>query len=521
MDTGTAADVTTTPAVPAEESTGARDDVVTARPAPSRRRTSPVGAIVVAVCVLGALLAGTGWALSSPIGSTPDDDFHLTSIWCADNYERPECTRVGVTDTGGPIVRVPALLTAAACYAGNTAISGECQDEVVARGLLDTNRVNSGEYPSGFYRVMHVFASDDLAFSVMTMRLFNVLLAVGLFAALALSGTRATRRIQIYTLSAILIPTGWFLIASVNPSGWAVTGVSVFGFGLHSAFLVRSRARLVVNLVLAGVGALLAMSSRGDAAVYTVIVALAVCLLHWRTLLTRRWLLLVPGLVVAACVFVALSSGQVAGIATPEPQAPRSSPEVVLQLVTGYPLLLSGLFGFGWGLGWLDTYMPALTVCSVMSVVGFLGLSGAARFNVGKVLALGTLIGAIVGIPLLTLYRSRLLIGEGVQPRYLLPLAPILLLVLLTGSRAGHGLRMPRAQAVVMWMLLSAANAAALYTNMWRYVTGTDDPTLWADVEWWWWGGWPNPVLTWVLSSIGFACFAASMIVVSGRREDA
>ena len=518
VDTRTTGDVTTS--VPAEAFTEARDDVVTVRPDPRRRRTSPVGAIVVAVCVLGALLAGTGWALSSPIGSSPDDDYHLTSIWCADNYESAHCTRVGVTETGGPIVRVPALLTAAACYAGNSAISGECQEEVVAKGELDTNRVNTGEYPGGFYRVMHVFAGDDIGFSVMAMRLFNLLLAVGLFAALALSGTRATRRIQIYTLTAILIPTGWFLIASVNPSGWAVTGVSVFGFALHSAFLVQGRARLVTNLVLAGVGALLAMSARGDAAIYTIIVAGAVCLLHWRTLLSRRRLLLVPAVVVAGCVFVALSSGQVAGIASPEPPADRSAAEVVIQLVTGFPLLLSGLFGFGWGLGWLDTYMPALTVCSVMSVVGFLGLSGFARVNVGKVLAVGSLGGAIVAIPLLTLYRSRLFVGEGVQPRYLLPLAPILLLLLLTGRRAGDGFRMSRGQAVVMWVLLSAANAAGLYTNMMRYVMGTDDPTLWADVEWWW-GGWPNPVLTWVLSSIGFACFAASMIVVSGRREDA
>lgn len=476
------------------------------------------GGLVVAVCVLGALLAGTGWALSSPVGSSPDDDYHLTSIWCAGSYEQPSCQRVGTSAKGGPVVRVPALLTAAACYAGNAEVSGECQEEVIARGEVNTHRVNTTDYPGGFYRVMHMFAGDDIPASVISMRLFNVLLAVGLLAALALSGTRTTRRIQLYTLGSVMIPTGWFFIASVNPSGWAITGVTVFGFGLHSAFLIRDRVRLVTNLILAGVGAGMAMSARGDAAIYTIIAALGVCLLHWRTLANRRVLLLVPAAVVAACVFVATSSGQVAGIASPQPATTRSGVEVLVEFAVNFPMLIGGFFGYGWGLGWLDTGMPAMTVCSVMGIVGFLGLSGAARLNVGKALAVLALGGALVTIPLLTLYRARLFVGETLQPRYLLPLAPVLLLILLTGRRAWHGLCLSRRQAAMIWVLLSAANASALYINMWRYVTGTDDPTLWADVEWWW-DGWPNPVLAWVLSSIGFACFAASTILVS-RRDD-
>ncbi|MBD3926658.1 DUF2142 domain-containing protein [Nocardioides cavernae] len=473
--------------------------------------------LVVTVCVLGSLLAGTGWALSSPSGSSPDEDFHLGSIWCADSSDESICDRVGTWETGGPIVQVPALVTASACYAGDSAVSGECQEDVIKRGIIETIRVNKDDYPGGFYRVMHVFAGEDIRASVLTMRLFNVALAVALFTALALSGTRATRRIQLYTLSAIMIPLGWFLIASVNPSGWAVTGVTAFGFGLHSAFLVRGRARLVANIVLAGVGAALGMLARGDAAVYTVIVALSVCLLHWRTLMTRRKLLLVPAVAVVVCAAVALTSGQVASIATPEPETPRSGAEVLVQLATSFPLLGSGIFGFGWGLGWLDTYMPALTVCSVMYVVGFLGLAGLRRLNVGKALAVTTLGGAFIAIPLLTLYRARLFVGEAVQPRYVLPLAPILLLLLLTGRRAGRGYRLGRWQALAVWALLSAANSAALYTNMWRYVTGTDQATLFADTEWWWGGWWPDPVAMWVISSLGFACFAASVVWVSRR----
>jgi hypothetical protein len=428
---------------------------------------------------------------------------------------------VGVTEAGDPIVRVPALLAAGACFAGDAGVSGDCQEKVIARGTIDTARVNTGDYPGGYYRVMRVFAGQDIPASVVTMRVVNVLIAVGLFSALAVSGTRATRRIQIYTLTAVMVPMGWFFVASTNPSGWAVTGVTAFGFGLHSAFLVRDRMRLVSNLVVACIGAVLAASARGDAAVYVVIVAAAVCLLHWRTIRRRPWLLVVPLAAAAACTAVALSAGQLAGAAAAQPETARSGTEVLVQLAMNFPLLVSGLFGYGSALGWLDTGMPAATVCSVMAVVGFLGLTGARRVNGGKALAVALLAGAIVLIPLVTLYRARLFAGESVQPRYVLPLAPILILVLLTGRRTGRGVRLGRGQAIVIWALLSLANAAALYTNAWRYVTAIDDASLFADVEWWWSEGWVGPVATWLLTSLGFACFAASVVAVSWRRPDA
>ena len=488
---------------------------------PHRQHTPLLRALFLVLCTLGAVLAGVGWALSSPVGSSPDDDYHLPSIWCPSSYDSQQCTQVGVTQAGDPVVRVPALLAAAACFAGDAGVSGDCQDEVVARGTIETARVNTGDYPGGFYRVMHVFAGEDIQASVLRMRVVNVLIAVGVFASLALSGTRATRRIQLYTLTAVMVPMGWFFVASTNPSGWAVTGVTAFGFGLHSAFLVRGRTRLAANLLLAGTGAVLAASARGDAAAYIVLVAVAVCLLHWRTLRHRPMLLVVPLAVAAACTAVALSAGQVVGAAAAEPETARSGAEVLVQLTVNFPLLVSGLFGYSSALGWLDTGMPAATVCSVMTVIGFLGLTGARRFNVGKTLAVALVAATVLLIPFVTLYRARLFAGESVQPRYVLPLAPILLLLLLTGQRVGRGIRIGRWQALIIWLLLSLANAAALYTNLWRYVTAIDDPTLWAGVEWWWWSGWPGPITSWVVGSVGFVCFAAAMVAVSWRRPDA
>ena len=39
-----------------------------------------------------ALIALIAWSLASPIGASPDDDFHLASIWCADAADTAACT---------------------------------------------------------------------------------------------------------------------------------------------------------------------------------------------------------------------------------------------------------------------------------------------------------------------------------------------------------------------------------------------------------------------------------------------
>ena len=37
-----------------------------------------------------------GWAMASPMGSAPDDDYHLASIWCAEGVAADACSDEGV-----------------------------------------------------------------------------------------------------------------------------------------------------------------------------------------------------------------------------------------------------------------------------------------------------------------------------------------------------------------------------------------------------------------------------------------
>ena len=38
-----------------------------------------------------ALILGLSWSLASAPASSPDDDFHLASIWCAWGAEASDC----------------------------------------------------------------------------------------------------------------------------------------------------------------------------------------------------------------------------------------------------------------------------------------------------------------------------------------------------------------------------------------------------------------------------------------------
>ena len=123
----------------------------------------------------------------------------------------------------------------------------------------------------------------------------------------------------------------------------------------------------------------------------------------------------------------------------------------------------------------------------------------------------------MVVLPLMTLYRTRLIVGESVQPRYILPLMPMLLAVLLTERMAGRTLRLGRVQSVLIWLALTVATTAAIYANARRYVTGVDGPTLIDDLEWWWQSA-PSPAAVTLIGGAAFVVFAAPLVVMHWRR---
>src|SRR5690348_5934701 len=107
--------------------------------------------IVGLVCVLLAL---GSWAMASPVGASPDEDYHLVSIWCS-HGERPGLCEAPTADSA----LVPARFLQSNCFAFHPEVSAACTRQVADDVMVRSGRGNfAGVYPPVFYWVDGIFA---------------------------------------------------------------------------------------------------------------------------------------------------------------------------------------------------------------------------------------------------------------------------------------------------------------------------------------------------------------------------
>ena len=99
-----------------------------ARPARPVRAPDPRSMLLAGLCALALVAVGLAWSLASPAGSSPDDDFHLASIWCATG-DPAVCRQTGEEiEEGVERVHVlPDLGEGLICYAHAPRVSAACQ----------------------------------------------------------------------------------------------------------------------------------------------------------------------------------------------------------------------------------------------------------------------------------------------------------------------------------------------------------------------------------------------------------
>lgn len=471
-----------------------------------------------------ALLALSAWAFASPMGAAPDDDYHLVSIWCAtgdDAYCQP-----GSTDATR---LVPQALLSSPCYAFYSEESAACQNRIDfdSTALVESKRGNFvGAYPPLYYSVMSVFVGPDEHFSVMLMRLFNIALFVGITSALYVLLPRNRRPALVWGWLVSTVPLGIFLLASNNPSGWAVAGVGSAWLALLSYYDARTPATRWASAGLVAVSVLMAAGSRGDAAMY-VVGALGVAALLAFANTKRFWLLTIfpLAMTVVAGAFFLVARQTAAGVngfsgaeAGPAAQQAATAADslsgfgLLAYNLLNVPSLWIGSFG-GWALGWLDTPIPASVTFLALAAfvgVGFVGLS---ILNSRKVIAVAGVGFVLWMLPTYVLTQGGDKVGEQVQPRYILPLVVLMagLLVIEAGRKK---FALGRVQTLGVVVALIAANLVALHMNMRRYITGNDVPgwNLNAQAEWFWSGA-PAPMVVWAIGSLAFA----GLVVVLAR----
>lgn len=476
------------------------------------RRRPPILALVPVL----ALLTLLAWVFASPIGAGPDDDYHLVSTWCAGATADETCVPTGK----GAERKISVELAEISCFGGNAQQSAACQDAIfdgdVTDDLVVTDRGNFySEYPPLYYAVMSVFTSADVQLSALLMRVFTVSLFVAMLTALYLLLPGARRPALVVGWLVTTIPLGVFLLASNNPSAWATVGVGTSWIALIGYFETTGRRRVGLGALYA-LGVVMAAGSRGDAAVYVGLatVLALVCVFRPRREFFRAALLPVA-MGVVALTFLLLSRQAGAGLIgfteTPAANAgedPGPGAESLSAFgslaynVLNAPFLWVGVLG-EWGLGWLDTAMPAIVVLAAVGafvMAGFLGLGRVSRRKGIAVAVVGLVLWVV---PVFVLQQGGDTVGENLQPRYLLPL-----IVLLGGLLAidAPSPRWTMGQLRIVAVALAVAHTVALYFNLRRYLTGVGGGGLNLDIDpEWWWNAPFSPMFVWIVGSLAYA----------------
>jgi hypothetical protein len=457
-----------------------------------------------------AILALMGWALASPVGSSPDDNFHLASIWCAAGEQPNQCHIVA----GQSVRAVPEPLIKMTCFARYPRQSAACQGALFNNPnshLVSTTRGNwVGLYPPVYYLTMSHLVSSSIQISAILMRVANILLLVVLTTVLYVLLPAIRRTSLVWGLALSLVPLGLFLVASNNPSAWAVISAGILWISLVGYF-ESSGAKKAGLGIMAALATVIGTGARADSAIYA-LVAIVVAVVM-TGVLQRRWLisaLLPVALAVTASVFYFSTSQSLAaisglpGYASKVPTHDRRY--LAFMDFFGVPSLWSGVFGT-WKLGWIDTPMPAIVWVGSLGCAAAMVFLGLASVSARKVLATMLVLSIMWLLPTYILVTSGAQVGEGVQPRYILPLVTILVGVVLW-QVGKERLRLSTGQVVALVSTLSVANAFALHFDMRRYITGT---TI---VGWnlnsgirWWWSIPVSPMAVWAAGSLSFAAF--------------
>ena len=480
--------------------------------------------ILGSLVAVGAMITLGSWALSSPPGSGPDDEYHLSSIWCAHGYRIQFCEK----STSIYEAKIPLQLhrnggpRTVFCYAGNSQISARCirnLDAEAVTKLESSKRFNTGNIAKNFYNANGFFVSPNVNASILTMRFFQVAVFFSLISfAIYSSGER--KWAVLLSLFVGMVPVGLFIIPSTNPSSWAIAGVVLAGICAMNFFISLKRSHRVTATIGFIVALLLTRNVRGD---INIMLAICVTLGAISGFLTRETdrsnkfdrgkllklgLLLVPGLLYIHLKIFSLYPWRVVSYILNGSfySFSNDSPQAFL-----------GFLGGSIQLGSAD-FAPTPIVLILMSV-------GFATFIVITARFVPLLVKIVTGFGLSLLFFMPYWFSMGaigLASRYVMAIYLVSLAMFSSSAVTNRRLinfQFSRSSLLTILLTISLAQSLSLHQSMRRYVTGTNVAgwNLNNGAQWWWTHG-PSPMSIWLIGSVAFG--AALFIVLSMTNFD-
>ena len=465
-------------------------------------------------------LTFAAWSMGSAVGSSPDEGYVLTSIWCGETGATPDCRKDPDRYWGMilPIMAAEPHL----CYVQlGQDYSAACQ-EAIYNQEISTDELNRGLYPETYMNVARKFVSSDIEGSVVRIRLFNSFVACVMIL-FSLSINRRQNSDLLVSWLAVISPVTTYFISSVNTSSWTLIGTTCFIFALIAAVRNRKNKKLLITASLLTVFSVwFTNSSRYEGKYLILLLGVTVICSEFapKNLQLNKKTALVGAAILRMFVFIynysadVFSQGSRINIFSDTrievtEGVKTTANNLLLQNFLNLPRFVMGFFG-SWGLGWFDVEMTH-TVW-LFALQAFLLTTVFALYKSDNVRR--TMFGGLFAVMCMAILfanqQTFTKVGSVIQPRYFLPFFLGIVII----AAANKTVRFPNSLVLTVAILATISNSIALRDTIRRYTTGQDvfiSKSLNNPREWWWNFG-PAPETVWLIGSLAFAMLFAVII---------
>ena len=456
------------------------------------------------VSALALFIVMSAWSVSSPLGSGPDAQFHISSIWCAWGEKPGICENFDrMSAQNGASIPHMFLI----CDSRTIESFPRCDFNAPHENMSTYVTANSNQM-NLYYRIMRVFVVESPTFSIIAMRLFSSFIAGLMFFLLMVQTRGKTRHAVLAAWSFVLVPVAINYFTAVNSRGWATLGVmSGWGF-LQSLFETdrfENKRRIGLTASFVASFALVA-SSRADATLFFMFIS---ALIGIRNLLTQKKL--------SRKMFVRYGTALLL-VGLLARFIPRFREFTSVQQLQGFSLRQYFAFqtvhipetiGDVWG----------YHVGQSGSGPGILGIIGLSLFVVAIAFALQRsnrlqqcMVATISLFTCIAVYRGGLAMGSIVPPTgvYVIGLVSAIMGIAVLTSTHNLQLMSTRGNRLTVIALLSFAHILALYSWMEFYTRRGNNIGFFAKFslrDAWWWGQETNPNLVFTIGTVFFPVF--------------